>query len=565
MAGPGAFGGFDPPDEAIPTPTPGVVDLAHGNLREFPAFTKALRTALELDLEGNPELVSIPAGALSRLTSLETLRLTGCALTHLPEDMNRCESIARLFAGANHITDAHPAFELPCAVHVGLAHNRIAALPPPEVTARAEALMSLDLTHNDMCDAADAFASLRAMPSLRALSLAGNPMAMGTGFAARVANELPELLMLDGARLEHAARGPIPSMDDEEATPTTTLTVKFKVTDASCEPDPPPPTDPNDDDEAKKTADDKDDVKAEGDAEGGEGEGEGEGEDDVPAEGEGGAEGEGDGEAAGGDAEGDAEEAAPTDEAEFFVRFSLAACGGDDADALAEPFSIPRRPRTVPEPPEGAAKGEGDGDGGGDGGDAPEEAAAEGEGEGEGEEAAAPTPPVEEPDDPATTFYADLPLTLATRDLLHRGVRFEMCKVETVPKPPAEESKETTGDAADGGDKPEGEPEAEPAEGSEAQSELVERVTVVGVATVRLGSLLFGGVKEWRGEVDFFREAPMYRKTAVGEVLVALGGDGSGAGESAGRATVTCVMHATRPAVEGEGADEEGEEAAAEE
>ena len=550
MAGPGKYGGFDPPpDEAVPEPAPGVVDLADRNLAEFPAVTKALRAAVEINLEGN-ELVSVPTGALSRLTRLETLRLTGCALTHLPEDLGRCESIARLFAGANSITDASPAFELPCAVHVGLAHNRIAALPPPEVTARAEALMSLDLTHNDLCDAADAFASLRAMPSLRALSLAGNPMAMGTGFAARVANELPELLMLDGARLEHAARGPIPSMDDEDATPPTTLTVKFKVTDASCEPDPPPPTDPNDDDEAKKKADDED-VKAEGDAEGGEGEGEGEG--DVPAEGEGGAEGEGDGEAAEGDAEGDAKEAAPVDDAEFFVRFSLAACGGGDAAAaLAEPFAIPRRPRTVPEP-EGAAEGEGEGDGDGDGGDAPEEAAAEGEGEGEGEEAAAPTPPVEEPDDPATTFYADLPLTLATRDLLHRGVRFEMCKVETVPRPPAEESKETTGDAADGADKPEGEPEAEPAEGSEAQSELVERVTVVGVATVRLGSLLSGGVKEWRGEVDFFREAPMYRKTAVGEVLVALGGDGSGAGESAGRATVTCVMHATRPAVEGGG------------
>ena len=562
MAGPGKYGGFDPPpDEAVPEPAPGVVDLADRNLAEFPAVTKALRAAVEINLEGN-ELVSVPTGALSRLTRLETLRLTGCALTHLPEDLGRCESIARLFAGANRITYASPAFELPCAVHVGLAHNRIAALPPPEVTARAEALMSLDLTHNDLCDAADAFASLRAMPSLRALSLAGNPMAMGTGFAARVANELPELLMLDGARLEHAARGPIPSMDDEDATPPTTLTVKLKVTDASCEPDPPPPTDPNDDDEAKKKADDED-VKAEGDAEGGEGEGEGEG--DVPAEGEGGAEGEGDGEAAEGDAEGDAKEAAPVDDAEFFVRFSLAACGGGDAAAaLAEPFAIPRRPRTVPEP-EGAAEGEGEGDGDGDGGDAPEEAAAEGEGEGEGEEAAAPTPPVEEPDDPATTFYADLPLTLATRDLLHRGVRFEMCKVETVPRPPAEESKETTGDAADGADKPEGEPEAEPAEGSEAQSELVERVTVVGVATVRLGSLLSGGVKEWRGEVDFFREAPMYRKTAVGEVLVALGGDGSGAGESAGRATVTCVMHATRPAVEGGGAEEEGEEAAAEE
>lgn len=105
-------------------------------------------------------------------------------------------------------------------MHVGLAHNRNTALPPPEVTAHAEVLMSMDLTHNDLCDASDAFASLRAMPSLRALSLAGNPMAMGTGFAARVANELPELLMLDGVRLE-PARGPIPSMDNEVVTPAT--------------------------------------------------------------------------------------------------------------------------------------------------------------------------------------------------------------------------------------------------------------------------------------------------------------------------------------------------------
>ena len=131
MAGPGKYGGFDPPpDEAVPEPAPGVVDLAERNLAEFPAVTKALRAAVEINLEGN-ELVSVPTGALSRLTRLETQRLTGCALTHLPEDLGRCESIARLFAGANRITDASPAFELPCAVHVGLSHNRIGALPPP--------------------------------------------------------------------------------------------------------------------------------------------------------------------------------------------------------------------------------------------------------------------------------------------------------------------------------------------------------------------------------------------------------------------------------------------------
>ena len=128
MAGPGKYGGFDPsPDEAVPEPAPGVVDLVERNLAEFPAVTKALRAAVEINLEGN-ELVSVPTGVLSRLTRLETLRLTGCALTYLPEDLGRCESIARLFAGANRITDASPAFELPCAVHVGLSHNRVGAL-----------------------------------------------------------------------------------------------------------------------------------------------------------------------------------------------------------------------------------------------------------------------------------------------------------------------------------------------------------------------------------------------------------------------------------------------------
>ena len=111
----------------------------------------------------------------------------------------------------------------------------------------------------------------------------------------------------------------------------------------------------------------------------------------------------------------------------------------------------------------------------------------------------------------------------------------------------------------------EGQSEGQSEGRSEGRSELVERVTVVGVAVVRLGSLLSGVSREWSGDVDFTRVAPMYRRTPVGEVLVALGGDGSGAGERAGRATVTCVMHATRPVVEGDGGGEEGEEAATEE
>ena len=563
MAGPGKYGGFDPPpDEAVPEPAPGVADLAERNLAEFPAVTKALRAAVEINLEGN-ELVSVPTGVLSRLTRLETLRLTGCALTHLPEDLGRCESIARLFAGANRITDASPAFELPCGVHVGLSHNRIGQLPPPEVTARAEALMSLDLTHNDLCVAGDALASLAAMPSLRALSLAGNPMAMAPGFSRAVADAIPELLMLDGVRLERPPPGH--AEDDSRAPPSTaasaTVTIKFKVTNASCELDPPMDhlgNEPDGDDEKGSQTEDVNREKGEGgggvpedgekvEGDGGEG-GEGVPEEGVPEEGE-----------------AEPEPEAEADESEFFVRFSVAPAAGDDDDD-AGTFAIPRRRRTPPEPEGG--EGGGEGAEGAEGAEGGEGDAGEGDaGEATDEVAAAAAAVVEEdPDDPDTTFYADLPLTVATRDLLHRGVTFEMCKVEMVPRVD-DSPKEPREDADAGGDAEgaEGQPEGQSEGPSEGQSELVERVTVVGVAVVRLGSLLSGVSREWSGEVDFTRVAPMYRKTPVGEVLVALGGDGSGAGERAGRATVTCVMHATRPVVEGDGGGEEGEETAAEE
>ena len=221
------------------------------------------------------------------------------------------------------------------------------ALPPPEVTARAEALMSLDLTHNDLCVADDALASLAAMPSLRALSLAGNPVAMAPGFSRAVADAMPELLMLDGVRLERPPPGH--AEDDSRAPPTTaapaTVTIKFKVTNASCEPDPPMDhlgDKPDGDDEKGSRTEDVNREKGEGDG--------GVPEDGEKVEGDGGEGGEGEG-ARGRGARGRGGRARTrgVDESEFFVRFSVAAAAGA-ADDDAGTFAIPRRRRTPPEP-----------------------------------------------------------------------------------------------------------------------------------------------------------------------------------------------------------------------
>ena len=158
---------------------------------------------MELNLEGNA-LTRLPDVRLSALARLESLVLTSNRLLRLPSDLSRCERLRAVYAAVNDIADATPAFEAPALLHLGLAHCRVASLPTPEIAAET-ALVSLDLAHNALESLPDALEALAAMPALRTLRLAGNPIALVPGYRALVLAALPRLRHLDGVARRAAA------------------------------------------------------------------------------------------------------------------------------------------------------------------------------------------------------------------------------------------------------------------------------------------------------------------------------------------------------------------------
>ena len=116
------------------------------------------------------------------------LRLTGRMppLTQLPlaEALGRrgAPELRRHFAGANKLTNdtvvgmcsngAGRSLE-----HAGLSYNRITALPSPAALAGGlPVLISLDLSHNDLCDLGAFLRGVSALPMLRCLWAEGNPL-----------------------------------------------------------------------------------------------------------------------------------------------------------------------------------------------------------------------------------------------------------------------------------------------------------------------------------------------------------------------------------------------------
>eukprot|EP00882_Tetradesmus_deserticola_P014216 GHRQ01015110.1.p1 GENE.GHRQ01015110.1~~GHRQ01015110.1.p1 ORF type:complete len:545 (+),score=212.46 GHRQ01015110.1:143-1777(+) len=63
-------------------------------------------------------------------------------------------------------------------------------------------LMSLDLSHNDITDLAAVLTQLQQLPALRSLSLKGNPASLAAGYRGAVLQALPQLLYLDGQKLD---------------------------------------------------------------------------------------------------------------------------------------------------------------------------------------------------------------------------------------------------------------------------------------------------------------------------------------------------------------------------
>ena len=430
------------------------------------------------------------------MPNLESLTLTGNKIAALPGDMVRCERLATLYAGANDIVDATPAFEPPGIIHAGLAHNKIEKLPSPEILAGADAMLSLDLTHNNLTSLPDVLDALSRMPALRSLSLAGNPLALVPGYKAAILSVLPELQILDGERVE--GDGDAEPTSAADAPNPETVTLQIAVTDVTVAADPvPPPATPE--------------VK--------------EGETGAEAE----AEAEAD-EGAGGD--GEATQSSE-DTAVFCIQYSLSGCGDE---GLTVPIRTPKTRRTPP---------------------AHEDEAAAAEAEGEDAE----IPPV----DGHVTFVATLPVTAATRDMLHGGINFELFRVEMVPVPvpPPRAAEGEAGEVGEGSpeggeeEESEGTAAAAPEEGDagaegeggeeegDKEPEMEEKLTLVGSATVKLGALLAGDATAITAPVSFVPGLPMFGEALVGEVLLPI--EGQPEQPSRGAATVTFTLHVPPP------------------
>ena len=64
------------------------------------------------------------------------------------------------------------------------------------------ALVSLELSHNKLCDLAALLPKLAALPKLKHLYLDGNPFCLRKQYRAAVIAALPELTMLDGVEVD---------------------------------------------------------------------------------------------------------------------------------------------------------------------------------------------------------------------------------------------------------------------------------------------------------------------------------------------------------------------------
>ena len=533
------FGGDEPPSEpGGSSAPPGVFDLSDSGLIEFPArgAVKDLRYARELDLQCNA-LTVLPEGRLSSLEWLESLALTGNRLARLPDDLARCDRLRTIFAGANNIVDPAPAFEVPTLLHLGLAHNRVACLPPADVCSGAETLVSLDLAANALCGLRETLESLAAMPSLRALALRGNPLALEPGYRLAVLKRLSRLRTLDErevSREERAAAAELAEPTEPTKAPTT---VRFEVCvdELAVEPDPPPAVadEPAADEEEENT------LGADGEAAAAAG--------DETAAGNGEENGDGDG-----DGEASAER---KDECEFWVRVRLP----------EETLETPRVKRAPPVAEVGDADVAGDA-------------------AGDGDETAPEAP------DPFFARRVDASVSAATRDAFVGGLVFELWRREPfVPDSGSDSDPEAdgegggaagTGHAEDAEGEPEGaedesdaartenpeEPAGEetPAQAQREESETtrapetsaspevgIDTVTfrefVVGTATVRLPSFVDGdddaSTFSRAERLAFIPKPPLFSSSAGAETGPLVAVEDAPERAPVGFATVTCALH----------------------
>eukprot|EP00884_Botryococcus_braunii_P022975 jgi/Botrbrau1/9361/Bobra.354_2s0018.2 len=153
------------------TPKAISLDASNNSISTIPSERLPVRL-ISLALHRNP-LSDLPD--LSRLTALQQLGCIGCKL----------ESFTTIFT-------------CPMLRHAGLGYNAISILPATTLVNKASLLVSLDLSHNDLWDLQRTTPVLRSLPSLRILSLKGNPFCLLAAYPSYVQLELPQLEHFDG-------------------------------------------------------------------------------------------------------------------------------------------------------------------------------------------------------------------------------------------------------------------------------------------------------------------------------------------------------------------------------
>lgn len=185
------------------------------------AGLNALTSLTSLDLSDNP-ITRAELHPECLPTCLKELVLVGCHLSgRLPPSLTRLTALERFVASTNAIQEADAVFACQHLLHAGLAYNHVSSLVNstnrsstsrssisaadrsscPSAAAGVLAssrVMCLDLAHNDITDLQLILQQLQQLPTLKALSLKGNPISLLPHYRATVLQQLPQLVYLDG-------------------------------------------------------------------------------------------------------------------------------------------------------------------------------------------------------------------------------------------------------------------------------------------------------------------------------------------------------------------------------
>ncbi|XP_070572710.1 leucine-rich repeat-containing protein 43-like isoform X2 [Ptychodera flava] len=138
---------------------------------------------------------------LLKFKNLTELTLS-CNYLETIDSKNIPPSLEVLELCANRISDLSSLCQKPPPLlHLGLGLNRLSAVYEFITNNYWPHLLSLDLSHNDLCDLIDVVRKLQTLPKLRNLVLLGNPLAFIPGYRGFVIDSLKKLSILDDFRV----------------------------------------------------------------------------------------------------------------------------------------------------------------------------------------------------------------------------------------------------------------------------------------------------------------------------------------------------------------------------